>query len=703
MTFVLLGAARAWAGEQGEPAPLQPIEELDLGELLELPTVSSSKVEQSAAQAPGVVTVVTQEEIRSRGYTSLADVLRVVPGLYDVYDLVTHNVGVRGVNGGARAAGGVVKVMIDGEPVDFRPTTGNFFGEELVPLEAVKRVEVIRGPASALYGANAFLGVVNIITRSGADSPGVKAVGKATVNGSRPGGGGAVVVGATAENFDLLAAASYFTRDRSGLSLPSSSPALSANPGADRGPSANDQARASSLLLRQTLDGIAGGRLSFLATLQDLDAGAEFQDFAPLTHQSRLGWTDQKYRLSYEIAPTPASSLSVAGSYFNAAPSARERLDLGRPDFVVLRRVGAQGFSLAADGRLNLGERLSLMAGVDWIQENQLLQRFDELLIEDVLSEGGTVLRPAGTIIPDEGSGDRIRFENFGALLQGVVTVLPSVSVTAGARLDAHSIYGINPSARLALVYAPPGRPLGVKLLYGSSFKAPSAVQLYSHPMAVLDIRGNPSLKAQTAQTVELAALYGLPGGRGELSVNLFVMALSGKVEFIQKGIYLEAQNLLDERVVGGELESRLVLTEGLRARLSGGVARTVDQTAGPALLGAPEVRNALFPSLQAHLILEYQLPVPGKPQVSAELSYVGPRSASQSNALIRGAAYSLPAYLSSAATLSWSGPTLFQRQTSVALRLTNALGLGWAEPGFGGFDVPGPARAATLTITQSL
>ncbi|MHB8875466.1 MAG: TonB-dependent receptor plug domain-containing protein, partial [Myxococcaceae bacterium] len=249
------------------PPALQAIEELDLQELLALPIISSAKVEQSVAQAPAVVTVVTEEEIRSRGYTSLAQVLRVVPGLYDVYDQVTHNVGVRGINGGARAAGNGLKVMIDGEPVDFRPTTGNFFGEELIPIEAVKRVEIIRGPASALYGANAFLGVVNVITRSGAEADGVKLVGRGTLNGSRPGGGGAVVIGASTERLDLLVAASYLRRDRSGLSLPASSPALSTNPAlAGAGPSQNDLSHASSVLLRQTLEGVANGRLLFLAS-----------------------------------------------------------------------------------------------------------------------------------------------------------------------------------------------------------------------------------------------------------------------------------------------------------------------------------------------------------------------------------------------------------------------------------------------------
>src|SRR5687768_16879338 len=81
-------------------------------------------------QAPAVVTVINRDEIRTRGYNTLADALRTVPGFYDVYDGVFHNVGVRGFNSGVRAAGNGIKILIDGQAVAYRSTTANFFGEE---------------------------------------------------------------------------------------------------------------------------------------------------------------------------------------------------------------------------------------------------------------------------------------------------------------------------------------------------------------------------------------------------------------------------------------------------------------------------------------------------------------------------------------------------------------------------------------------
>ena len=70
------------------------------------------------------------------------------------------------MSGGLGAESGNIKVMIDGRSVAYRSTSGNWLGVELVPLESVEQIEIIRGPASALYGADAFLGVVNIITVS---------------------------------------------------------------------------------------------------------------------------------------------------------------------------------------------------------------------------------------------------------------------------------------------------------------------------------------------------------------------------------------------------------------------------------------------------------------------------------------------------------------------------------------------------------
>ena len=149
----------ASAEEVGKPAA-----DLDLAKLLNVKVSTATKTSEDLDEAPAVVTVVTREDIHRYGYRNVGEVLSHCLGFFAVDDHIQPNVGVRGVMGGLGAESGGIKVMIDGRSVAYRSTSGNWLGAELIPLESVKQIEIIRGPASALYGADAFLGVVNIIT-----------------------------------------------------------------------------------------------------------------------------------------------------------------------------------------------------------------------------------------------------------------------------------------------------------------------------------------------------------------------------------------------------------------------------------------------------------------------------------------------------------------------------------------------------------
>ena len=97
------------------------------------------------------------ERFARHGWRSLGEVLANVPGLYVIDDLVLPSVSVRGVSGGLNAGTRIVKVMVDGTVVNFRPDLTAFLGPELIPIEVIDRIEIAKGPLSAVYGANAFL------------------------------------------------------------------------------------------------------------------------------------------------------------------------------------------------------------------------------------------------------------------------------------------------------------------------------------------------------------------------------------------------------------------------------------------------------------------------------------------------------------------------------------------------------------------
>lgn len=130
----------------------------------DLPTVlTASRIEQSALDAPAPVTVIDRETIRASGFTELHDVMRLVPG-FQVADWPRGSAVVTN-HGMGSAYPHTLLVLLDGRSV-VDPVLGVVEWQDLpVRLEDVERIEVVRGPNQASYGATAFNGVVNIVTR----------------------------------------------------------------------------------------------------------------------------------------------------------------------------------------------------------------------------------------------------------------------------------------------------------------------------------------------------------------------------------------------------------------------------------------------------------------------------------------------------------------------------------------------------------
>ncbi|MCM2304026.1 MAG: TonB-dependent receptor [Elusimicrobia bacterium] len=141
---------------------------------------TASRRPESAWRAPVAVDVVTAEEIRAYGYSSLADVLRFRAGL-DVYDARSAD-GSRAIvsaRGFTRDFVAEMQVLVDGRSV-YSPFLGGVYWASLpVQIQDIERVEIVRGPNAALYGSNAALGVINIITRK----PGQAAAGAVSARG----------------------------------------------------------------------------------------------------------------------------------------------------------------------------------------------------------------------------------------------------------------------------------------------------------------------------------------------------------------------------------------------------------------------------------------------------------------------------------------------------------------------------------------
>lgn len=208
------------AYSQTDTLKLQAYEDLSLKDLLNVKITSVSKETELLFDAPLSASVVTKEEIRKTGCTSVMEALRLVPGMivreqnngnYDIHLRGMDNVPPNSAFD--ITSNTTTLVMIDNRPIYSYLKGGTFWETFPVDINDVEKIEVIRGPAAALYGPNAVNGVINIITRQ------VKHDGLYTVANAQKGSYKTNILNASVgykfnNAFNILASANYQGRDR---------------------------------------------------------------------------------------------------------------------------------------------------------------------------------------------------------------------------------------------------------------------------------------------------------------------------------------------------------------------------------------------------------------------------------------------------------------------------------------------------------
>ena len=154
--------------------PSARLANMSIEQLVNVKVVSVStlfKKETKLEQAPAAVSIVTSDDIRRLGITTIPEALRMVPGL-DVARIDSHNwaVSARGIN--AQFANKLL-ILVDGRTVYGPAYGGVSWGLQDVVMADVDRIEVIRGPGASLWGANAVNGVINILSKSARDTQGI--------------------------------------------------------------------------------------------------------------------------------------------------------------------------------------------------------------------------------------------------------------------------------------------------------------------------------------------------------------------------------------------------------------------------------------------------------------------------------------------------------------------------------------------------
>jgi iron complex outermembrane receptor protein len=168
----MFNPSRAGSPQQ-DPQSVEPLKQLSLEELGNVEVTTVSKDPQRVLRTPAAIFVITQEDIRRSGATSIPDALRSAPGVQVARIDADHwSVSIRGFAGQFSKS---LLVLIDGRSVYTPLYEGVYWNVQNVMLEDVERIEVIRGPGGTIWGANAVNGVINIITKSAEDTQGTVA------------------------------------------------------------------------------------------------------------------------------------------------------------------------------------------------------------------------------------------------------------------------------------------------------------------------------------------------------------------------------------------------------------------------------------------------------------------------------------------------------------------------------------------------
>lgn len=435
--------------------------------LMSMPVTISTQSPVPVSKAPAVVTLITAEDIRATGTTNLMEILQTVPGLY----VKTNLFGFKPLITFRGASGVNVLLMINGSPVKDLIWSPSIFWKG-VPANQIERIEIIRGPGSALFGSDASAGVINVITKTAGTIDGSEA-------GLRTGGNGSTSTwlqhGSQWQGIDIALTADlsrtdghdpFIARARSNTfgiaryGYDSEDLRLSLSKGHWR--LMADYTRHGDVHIGLTgaavLDPATRARDSLAGLALLYDNPGEPNDWGV---SAELRYRDMEY--------------SSGNGFFEGLPG----LTLNRMDSAE-RRLNADA-SFTYRGWRSHAPRLGI-----GFQEQDLYafrQFFDG------------VLQP---LVAPRKRQTRYLFA------QDVWQIAPDWELTAGVRHDHYSDFGSTTNPRLALVWQAAER-LTAKLMYGQAFRAPSYQELY---LLTAANPPNPALKPERSKTLEASVSW---------------------------------------------------------------------------------------------------------------------------------------------------------------------------------------------------
>lgn len=531
---------------------------LPLEELMEQKVSISSYSEQLLSRAPSVVSVITAEDIKATGATNLVDVLQSVPGIYIRYS----QFGFRPLIHFRGADDKQTLTMVDGAPMSDLMWRSGIFWKGL-PTSIIDRVEIIRGPGSALFGTDAAAGVINVITKAAGKIEGLEVGLRA---GSFDSQSGWLQYGGQWNGYDVAMTADllrtdghdpYIRSDAQSRNDQKDGTSASLAPGnADYGWNNAD--------LRLSLgrdnwriqldyskhDELETG-MTGAGALDPVTEGDDSRFSTALFYENPLfsnDWTvnaELRYRhIDYSsgdgFQEWPPGYTDGTGVYpfgvYNHMESAEHGI-IGEGSGIY------SGFA---------GHAITLGAGFRW----QDIYRVEQWVNSGVDGDGNP-LPPGGPLVdisdtPYAFAPEKSRTISY-AYLQDVWGISENLELTTGARFDHNSDFGGAFNPRIALVWQT-SDTLTTKLMYGQAYRAPNFQELYAETSFSLP---NPALEPEDSETWDLALSY-TPRRDLRLGVNLYHYKQQDFIalQVVPDQPKLQYQNTGKHEVNGLELEA---------------------------------------------------------------------------------------------------------------------------------------------------
>ena len=652
----------------------------------------SSKVAQRPSRTPASVAVISRDQIDLMGYNSVGEALRDVPGLFVSYNLQNYNVAVRGLLGGARSGSRLLKIMIDGRVAGFVSGGVYFLGPEFVPMSAVERIEVMRGAASSLYGAGAYVGAINVVTRRPGYEGKTIAQSRVSMRGAvagQRGGGGDVTETVVGEDGYFMLAASYDRLWRSGLKTPEASPFAATNTRS----SIRDLAAPVSLFARGEYF-LPRGTLSVVAIAQLHDYANEFADLKPFTGISRTDIWTVASTATVEVPLQDGWSVLGSAGVASGAPGASDRLAFGAgadAGEYTTRNFSYVETSMQLEVRRSILKNGWLLAGLDGYYHMEQPSSYSDY-------NPATMQTTARTPSADQ------TLNNVAAYTQALVPLNKNLTLAGGVRYDQHNIFGGDVSARAGVVAALNDQISG-KLLVGRSYRAPSAEQVFGSSVGEGDLLGATDLGLKLTPQY----LNGIEAvGDVFINRNIHFNAAAYLNQYQDAISYVLEAGRLNPRAFnavayGGEATLRAAGTFS-GAIIDATTSVTLQQmdveqksVGGIARQLIPDNEGVPAAMVQTRLGVRFAKPGIG---VFVRHRWTGQRTPSQSNLVVdRTTDMGAPSYFLAAYNHVDFGVNLKPMavnddlKVGVSAQVTNLFDTKYTEVGFSGVDIPGMPR----------